>query len=666
MVLPALACAQEIDTAAGVGRKPGTIFDEIQDAGERTAFRTLWNMPDPARRLALAQKFAEKYPSSAVLKETYEFAARASQALGDLPAALTWAKRSLRLMPENPFLLAMQADVAARLQQPELAQTSARDALGYLEEAVAPSPFTEQQWPQVRDQLRETCLFVLGRVAASQGRATEAERLLLAALRLNPDDLEALYVLGVARMADHRDEDAAPLLARVMSANGPLAADARRSLLGIFEKRQESQPFDKYAASLHWTPPQPEREAAPPAIEKYAGSETCRVCHAREYESWQSTGMAKMFRPYRSQDVIGDFSGHQMVAGQVRAITVGGRPVIEIRDNRNDSWTRYPVDFLIGSKWQQAYATRTAGGELRVLPLQYSRLESAWVNYWKIVDGEGSARTDPANFHQNPPGTLYTSDCAPCHTSQLRLDPRTGPSFREGGVDCEMCHGPSLAHAERMKKHAASAEEDLPVRFARIPAERSVAICAQCHMQSAVHEPSKTGAINYSDTAPFYRIYGTHLLSDFSRKAFYKDGRFKATTFIVEAFRRTQCFRKGGATCASCHDPHAPNAADNPKSLKFAADSDEMCLQCHSALRAKIGQHTRHAAGTEASRCVSCHMPRNMDAVLFKARSHQIDEIPDAEMTQRFGNHDSPNACLVCHQDRDVTWLRATMQAFQP
>jgi hypothetical protein len=46
-----------------------------------------------------------------------------------------------------------------------------------------------------------------------------------------------------------------------------------------------------------------------------------------------------------------------------------------------------------------------------------------------------------------------------------------------------------------------------------------------------------------------------------------------------------------------------------------------------------------------------------MDAVLFRARSHQIDDIPDADMTDRFGNSDSPNACLICHKERDATWL---------
>jgi hypothetical protein len=57
-------------------------------------------------------------------------------------------------------------------------------------------------------------------------------------------------------------------------------------------------------------------------------------------------------------------------------------------------------------------------------------------------------------------------------------------------------------------------------------------------------------------------------------------------------------------------------------------------------------------------------MPRIMDALLFPARSHQIDDVPDVEMTDRFGVEDSPNACLMCHKDRDVAWLRREMAKF--
>ena len=675
-LLVALASAQEINVAIGLGRRPAamTIFDQIEEDGERRAFREVWDAP-AREQIDLATRFVQQYPRSIVLREAYELAARAYVAQGNLVQGLTWADRALRLMPENPFLLVMVADVAAKQRDYDKALESASDALRYLEHAEPPAHVSRRQWPRMRDELRATALFVRGRVAAVHEQYKEAEQSLLASLTLNANDLEALYTIGVVRMAVRADEGAARAFARVAQTDGPLAAASRESLRALHARSATAAgvSFDAWQRDLTWNPPEP---AVPPDRPRepgrFAGSQACRECHARTYANWQSTGMARMFRDYRPADVAGDFSGTQIVSGHARAITDGARHFIEIRRGDNNTWVRYPVDYVIGSKWQQAYATRLPDSRLLVFPIQYSLLRKTWVNYWQMVDAPGSPRTDIPQFHLGPGDAVYQTTCAPCHTSQLSfakgaIDPAAA-AFREGGVNCEMCHGPSLDHVERLKsgvKGAANAAAT-PVSFRRLPAERYVAVCAQCHAQSAVHDAQQGGAVNHSETGEPFRTYSFELPSAFSRKAFYRDGRYRATTFISEAFARSQCFRKGQATCGSCHDPHPSNASQNPTSLKFAEDADAMCVQCHQSIGERPERHTRHSPGTEASRCVSCHMPRIMEAVLFQARSHQIDDIPDAEMTERFGNTDSPNACVSCHTGRDAAWLRTSLAAFRP
>jgi hypothetical protein len=86
-----------------------------------------------------------------------------------------------------------------------------------------------------------------------------------------------------------------------------------------------------------------------------------------------------------------------------------------------------------------------------------------------------------------------------------------------------------------------------------------------------------------------------------------------------------------------------------------------MCLQCHPEYAAKLEAHTHHAAKSEGSRCTACHMPKIMNSVMFKTMTHQLDDIPNADMTARYGQENSPNACLICHKDKDIAWLKAEL-----
>jgi predicted CXXCH cytochrome family protein len=290
-----------------------------------------------------------------------------------------------------------------------------------------------------------------------------------------------------------------------------------------------------------------------------------------------------------------------------------------------------------------------------------------------MIDSPNSGRANVKSFSKLTAETNYKSNCAPCHTSQLHLsDPSNRRvetiAFREGGINCEMCHGPSARHVADMlagKSYIKSPEEP-PVDFGKITSREYMSICAQCHMQSAIRLPQSNGEINYSsEGATFYAHYFSKNYTDFSRKCFYKDGRFRQTTFIIESFARTACFRKGQANCGNCHDPHPIDASTNPTSLKFLNQPDRMCIQCHDRYSRNVETHTHHRASSEGSRCVSCHMPRIMESLLFEARSHQIDDMPNAEMTLRFGREESPNACLLCHLKKDSTWMKAQLQSWK-
>ena len=678
----AAAIAQDLDTFTfHLKRKPYTVLDRIEDPKEKVDFKQLLEPTAPGDKKNLAELFLRRYPSSWMLSHAYEIAAKNSIETGDYSLALSYGQKSLQLLPENPLLLVPLANVEVHQGKLADARRNARRALEILRRFERPLSFGEKEWQRVESELRASAHFVLGRSAATlasrQGakgtRHWHSARESLKQSRfLNPRDLLAAYLLGVAEQNLGKLNRAAREYADAADIPNPVQKQALNALRKIHKLQRSGEPFDQYLAKMLLQPVvyQQQKKKIPVASIKaaYANSKSCRNCHATEHQAWRQTGMARMFAAYREENVIGDFQKNNEFVGK------NGVPVVRVSetDDRHyfsfltsdGNWARYPVDYTIGSKWQQAYATQLPNGEIHVFPIQYTVLQNRWVNFWAVIDDPGSARAVVENFPALTDSTNYQLNCAPCHTSQLRTVSgdikAVDMHFREPGINCEMCHGPSLSHVKAM-----SAGEPYnkpanvpPIDFEKIDHREYVMICGQCHMQSGIAKLGTGGAVNYSGKEDFVKRYTSRPYVEFSQKAFYKDGRFRETTFIVESFLRTACFERGKSHCGNCHNPHPADAPINTRSLKFLDDPDHMCTQCHENYTANPTTHTHHMAESEGGRCTSCHMPRIMNSLLFKSGTHRIDSIPDVETAIRFGSAESPNACLLCHTDRDTEWLR--------
>jgi predicted CXXCH cytochrome family protein len=680
------AIAQDSDTVVlKDARQNFTILSQIEDPQERRAFTEIYKEKNAAKRHALAKSFITAYPQSWMLSQAYDLAAKSSINLGDYRSALQEGQFSLRLAPENATLLVLVANVEAQSMMHKQAETSARDALEYLDEFARPGNLTDRQWSSLKPKLEASAYFALGRDYAARGfgrtdpsRAgllRQAKQFLDRAAAWNRKDAEIFYLRGLVELETKESKSAAADLLFVSRTSPSLRERALDNLRAIQKQGDIQAPRSKPDIDEHLRDERAQSEAPEAIRGGYAGPLACRTCHAHEYETWQQTGMARMLRAYKPENVIGDFSigtdFKDESGNPIIRMGADSRPYFDIRQ-RDGGWLRFHVDYTIGSKWQQGYATRTLDGSFHVLPIEYNALRKIWVNYWKIIDPPGSERANITEFPKLLPVTSYQENCAICHTSQLRAasqdrNPMEHAAFLQPGVDCEMCHGPSAWHIKQMRLGRLGNKRpgDPPVDFRRIGNHDGVRICGQCHRQAAVREIGRQYELNYStEGGSFVQKTWTRPYDAFSRKAFYKDGRFRETTFITEAFTRSACYRKGTAQCASCHAPHLDNFSENLTSLKFKSNPNEMCLNCHTQYRTRIAEHTHHAAGSEASQCVSCHMPRIVNALLFQARSHQI-EIPTADLTSRFGQKESPNACLICHPDADAQWAEQHLKKWQ-
>ena len=166
--------------------------------------------------------------------------------------------------------------------------------------------------------------------------------------------------------------------------------------------------------------PAPVREAR----ENFAGSAQCQPCHEAIYKAWLETGMATMLKPRQSARVLADFSrttDFPAQGGRAEARMGGGdKPYFEFR-MPGGGWKRFSVDYTIGSKWQQAYATTLADGRLFVFPVQFNALTREWLNYWQRIDPPKTERSRVSHFPDLTEVTSYQRNCAVCHTSQLRI-----------------------------------------------------------------------------------------------------------------------------------------------------------------------------------------------------------------------------------------------------
>ena len=709
-----LLAGQDIDANITTqNRRPLTVADQISDPTERAAFLALFPQTQPKQSLEQAKLFLARFPQSAFLFQVYEMAARASFGLGDYDAGLNYARQSLTLLPENPLLLVSVGDVEAQKHLNNAAIADARDAIEYLDRFAAPGTVPPQSWSELKSKLKATAEFAESRALLEQAlalpkgekrdaRLKDCKALLVDAQTLNPSDTEISYLFGLVQLASGDLQSASGSFARIYRANGSLAQKARDNLQNIYTMLDSHDTFESFVGQAEHQDSVSSKSqiTAPGSLSvqspsEYAGSTSCRGCHTSVYRQWSQTGMSKMLRPYAPQNVIGDFqnnnefyledestyrqgkmefASHPRRTLFARMVLRDGRHYFDIRQS-DGKLHAYPVDYTIGSKFQQAYATRLPSGEIHVFPIQYSALQRRWLNYWEIIDGAGRERGDLRSWEKLSSATSYQAVCAVCHTSQLRNVKGGGfdvnhVEFKEPGVDCEMCHGPSFEHIIEMttSEPYPKAALDPPVNFHDLGNRDFNRICAQCHMQSAIRTSGSSGELNYSSAGEFFPRNLSIPFGEFSRLGFYKDGRFRQTTFIVEALERSQCFRKGQVSCGTCHDPHGHDAASNPTSVKFRDQPDLMCTNCHSQFQssATLAAHTHHRVDSEGSRCVSCHMPRIMDAVLFRARTHQIDDIPNADTAQRFGQEESPNACLLCHSEKNPSWLKEQLAGWKP
>lgn len=378
-------------------------------------------------------------------------------------------------------------------------------------------------------------------------------------------------------------------------------------------------------------------------ISSYVDPAACSFCHSAIYQTYQRTGMGRSF--YRPADgrMTEDWSGrnafyHKASDRNYTMIARDGRFYQRRHQKGPDGGQTNVVEkeihYVMGSgNHAHTYLHRSAAGHIVELPVAwYAASASTGRNagYWAM--NPGYDRPDPPDFRRR-----VGYDCMFCHNGYPELPAgadRSGtdavfPANLPQGIDCQRCHGPGREHVRLAESGKAGPEavRGAILNPARLPAERQLEVCMQCHLETTSFRLPhaivryERGIFSYRPQEPL-----TSFILHFDHPA----GRGYDDKFEIAhaayRLRKSACFRQsaGRLTCTTCHNPH-----DIPRDAAAVEHYTTVCRSCHATElteRIRAGRHTRSAD------CLGCHMPkrRTEDAIHVVMTDHYIQRFRPA------------------------------------
>ncbi|MEW6584679.1 MAG: tetratricopeptide repeat protein [Nitrospirota bacterium] len=373
----------------------------------------------------------------------------------------------------------------------------------------------------------------------------------------------------------------------------------------------------------------------------YAGSVSCRECHEKFYTLWSTSHHGLAMQPYTKT-----FAENNLTP-QTEDITIKkknyrfdikkGIVTESFKKNRKN----YPVKHVMGGKYVYFFLTPMERGRLQVLPVSYDMKKKTWYDTTASFIRHFVDTTDRPVDWKDPMLTFNTA-CYGCHVSQLstNYDLKTDSyksTWTEPGINCETCHGPGEEHNKIAKAapKGQSLKEMKIISTKTMTPEQRDHMCASCH--------TKGGSIT-AGFAPRDRYFDHFDLTTLEHPDFYPDGRDLGENYTYTLWMMSPCVKAGKLECMHCH---TSSGRYRFKREKF----NDACMPCHEKHVKDPSQHTHHNPDSEASKCISCHMPKTEFARMNRSDHSMRPPMPAASIAFK-----SPNACNICHADKEARW----------
>ena len=397
---------------------------------------------------------------------------------------------------------------------------------------------------------------------------------------------------------------------------------------------------------------------------QYIGKESCVACHTQETDQFTGSHHDLAMQHANSETVLGNFANAEFYANDVKTTffkkddkyfvtTDGVEGVLE----------DFEIKYTFGVDPLQQYLIEFPDGRLQALSVAWdSRSKDEGGQRWFHLYPEEKITYDD-ELHWTGLNHNWNYMCAECHSTKLEknydLEKNAfNTTWSEIDVSCEACHGPASNHLKLTQELTAAELIDntgkgFEVDFsdwsaddwefkdndtiASLKRERSstalINSCGQCHSRRA----SMNTKENYKKS-----IDDAYIVSLLEPGLYHADGQVDDEVYVYGSFLQSKMYQ-AGVTCLDCHNSH---------NLKLRAEGNALCMQCHQENTYDNESHHFHKLETEASQCVSCHMPAKNYMVIDSRRDHSF-RIPRPDLTIKTG---SPNSCNQCHTDQSPEW----------
>jgi tetratricopeptide (TPR) repeat protein len=376
---------------------------------------------------------------------------------------------------------------------------------------------------------------------------------------------------------------------------------------------------------------------------EFVGSASCRSCHERFYDLWAPSHHGLAMQPYSAA-----FAAQSLIP-QEQPIAVGPQSY-RVETGVKQGWfvesgpageRKLPMVYALGGKNVFYLLTPAERGRLQTLPLAFDVRKREWFDTTASGVRHIPGMVDDEPLHWSAPEFTFNTSCHGCHVSQLapNYDLKTDTYrtvWTEPGINCETCHGPAGEHV-RVFTEVKDGEEPAALEIILTSAfdvEQTNTMCAPCHARMV---PLTTSF------RPGEQFFDHFDLTALEHRDFYPDGRDLGENYTYTGWRMSPCVQSEQLDCVHCHTSSGR--------FRFKDDPDRSCLPCHRKRVAEPAAHTRHPAGSAGSRCVACHMPKTEFARMIRSDHSMRPPAPAATLA-----FESPNACNICHLDRDAAW----------